>query len=73
MTLVYTLNTPVITQHDPQDITQPEAAMSVLADGGAEMDIRYSRDLNIALLDQIEYATALEARIAQLEILTNPQ
>ena len=73
VTLVYTLNTPVITQHDPQDITQPEAAMSVLADGGAEMDIRYSRDLNIALLDQIEYATALEARIAQLEILTNPQ
>ena len=72
-TVLYQLAEPVMTQHDPQDITQPEAAMSVLADGGAEMDIRYNRDLNIALLDQIEYTTALEARIAQLEILVNPQ
>lgn len=64
LTIVYELNTPIVTQHDPQDITQPEAAMSVLADGGAEMDIRYSRDPGIALLNRI---TALEAALAALQ------
>ena len=73
VTIVYVLDEPVTIQHDPQDIAQPGLAMTVTADGGAGADIRYIRDLNAALLDQIEYATALEARIAQLEILVNPQ
>ena len=73
VTIVYALDEPVTIQHAPQDITQPGLAMTVAADGGAGADIRYGRDLNAALLDQIEYATALEARVAQLEILTNPQ
>ena len=70
-TVVYQLAEPVVTQHDPARILPPAPVCRVFADAG-NTAVGYNRDVNIAFeqqrLEYIEQITALDARVAQLEI-----
>lgn len=70
VTVVYQLDEPVITQHDPARILPPAPVCRVFADAGG-VDVGYNRDINIAFeQQQAEYIAqikALDARIAKLE------
>ena len=67
----YELKEPVTTQHDPQTIPVIVPTTTVFADDG-KVSVSYNRDSNKVIeqitLDYIEQITALDARIAQLEI-----
>ena len=70
VTVLYQLDEPVITQHDPARILPPAPVCRVFADAGG-VDVGYNRDINIAFeQQQAEYIAqikALDARIAKLE------
>ena len=70
MTVVYQLDAPVVTRHDPARIQPPAPVCRVFADAGG-VDVGYNRDINIAFeQQQAEYIAqikALDARIAKLE------
>ena len=70
VTVVYQLDAPVVTQHDPARILPPAPVCRVFADAGG-VDVGYNRDINIAFeQQQAEYLArieALDARITQLE------
>ena len=71
VTVYYELAEPVITQHDPATMPAIYPTTTVYADAG-EIDVAYNRDANKVvgqmILDYTEQITALDARIAQLEI-----
>ena len=71
LTVYYELKTPTTTQHDPATIPVVYPATTVYADDG-DISIGYNRDSNKVVeqivLDYTEQITALDARIAQLEI-----
>ena len=70
VTVVYQLDAPAVTQHDPARILPPAPVCRVFADAGG-VDVGYNRDINIAFeQQQAEYIAqikALDARIAKLE------
>ena len=70
VTVVYQLDEPVITQHDPARILPPAPVCRVFADAGT-VEAGYNRDVNMAFEQQrAEYLArieALDARIAKLE------
>lgn len=70
VTVVYQLDEPVITQHDPARILPPAPVCRVFADAGT-VEAGYNRDVNMAFeqqrMEYLEQITALDARIAQLE------
>ena len=70
VTVVYQLDEPVITQHDPARILPPAPVCRVFADAGSTA-VGYNRDVNMAFEQQrAEYLSqikALDARIAKLE------
>lgn len=70
VTVVYQLDAPVVTRHDPARIQPPAPVCRVFADAGG-VDVGYNRDINIAFeQQQAEYIAqikALDARIAKLE------
>lgn len=70
VTVVYQLDAPAVTQHDPARILPPAPVCRVFADAGG-VDVGYNRDINIAFeQQQAEYLArieALDARITQLE------
>lgn len=70
VTVVYQLDAPAVTQHDPARILPPAPVCRVFADAGG-VDVGYNRDINIAFeQQQAEYLAqikALDARIAKLE------
>lgn len=70
VTVVYQLDAPAVTQHDPARILPPAPVCRVFADAGG-VDVGYNRDTNIAFeQQQAEYIAqikALDARIAKLE------
>ena len=70
VTVVYQLDEPVITQHDPARILPPAPVCRVFADAG-NTAVGYNRDVNMAFeQQQAEYIAqikALDARIAKLE------
>ena len=71
LTVYYELKTPTTTQHDPATIPVVYPATTVYADDG-DISIGYNRDSNKVVeqivFDYTEQITALDARIAQLEI-----
>ena len=69
VTVYYQLADPITIQHTSQTIPQNYLNNTISADG-AGISVDYSKDLESAFLDQTEYATSLEARIAQLEEAT---
>ena len=70
VTVVYQLDAPAVTQHDPARILPPAPVCRVFADAGG-VAVGYNRDINIAFeQQQAEYIAqikALDARIAKLE------
>ena len=70
VTVVYQLDAPAVTRHDPARILPPAPVCRVFADAGG-VDVGYNRDINIAFeQQQAEYIAqikALDARIAKLE------
>ena len=70
VTVVYQLDAPAVTQHDPARILPPAPVCRVFADAG-NTAVGYNRDINIAFeQQQAEYIAqikALDARIAKLE------
>ena len=70
VTVVYQLDAPAVTQHDPARILPPAPVCRVFADAGT-MEVGYNRDVNIAFEQQrAEYLAqikALDARITKLE------
>ena len=70
VTVVYQLDAPAVTQHDPARILPPAPVCRVFADAGT-MEVGYNRDVNMAFeQQQAEYIArieALDARITQLE------
>ena len=71
VTVYYELQTSTTTQHDPEEIPVIYPTTTVFADDG-KVSVSYNRDSNKVIeqitLDYIEQITALDARIAQLEI-----
>lgn len=70
VTVVYQLDAPAVTRHDPARILPPAPVCRVFADAG-NTAVGYNRDINIAFeQQQAEYIAqikALDARIAKLE------
>lgn len=70
VTVLYPLDAPAVTQHDPARILPPAPVCRVFADAG-NTAVGYNRDVNIAFGQQrAEYLArieALDARITQLE------
>ena len=70
VTVVYQLDAPAVTRHDPARILPPAPVCRVFADAGS-VDVGYNRDVNMAFeQQQAEYLARIEAldeRIKKLE------